>query len=67
MTETPENLVLEHLRYIRKSVDELRDDLREVKLRLIHVEENLAMANRSADGVESRSERTERRLELVNV
>jgi hypothetical protein len=66
MADKPDNLVLELLRHIRKAGDETREDVREVKLRLTHVEENLAMANRRMDRVESRLERIERRLDLVD-
>lgn len=47
--ETTENLVLEHLRYIRASVDALREDMREVKGRLGILESQYArLSNRSA-------------------
>lgn len=65
MVEKTDNIVLEHLRYMRKGIDDIREDVRDVKLRLTHVEENLAMMNRRIDRVESRLERVERRLDLV--
>jgi len=67
MTADPDNLVLEHLRHIRKTVDVGPEDLHDLKIRLTHIEENLAMANRRLDRVESRLERIERRLDLVSV
>lgn len=67
MTADPDNLVLEHLRHIRKAVDVSREDLHDLKIGLSHIEENLAMANRRLDRVESRLERIERRLDLVSV
>lgn len=42
----------EHLRHIRKSVEETREDVRETKLRMTHVEENLAMGNRKLERIE---------------
>jgi len=66
MTETPDNIVLEHLRHIRSRVDDLHEDVREVKLRLTHVEENLSMVNRRLDKFDTRLERIERRLNLVD-
>ena len=67
MTDKPDNIVLEHLRYMRKGIDDIRDDVRDSKLRLTHVEENLAMLNRRMDRFESRLERIEKRLDLVSV
>jgi chromosome segregation ATPase len=66
MAEKTDNIVLEHLRYMRRGIDDIREDIRDVKLRLTHVEENLAMMNRRMDRVESRLERIEKRLDLVD-
>ena len=66
MTEETDNIVLEHLRHIRKGVDDVREDTRDLKLRLTHVEENLAMMNWRMDRFESRMDRVEKRLELVD-
>ncbi|UPY36135.1 hypothetical protein [Sediminicoccus sp. KRV36] len=41
-----DNLVLEHLRYIRAEIGELREDVREVKARLTAVELGLAAVRR---------------------
>lgn len=41
-----ENLVLEHLRHIRAEIGGLREDMREVKLRLTAVELGLAALRR---------------------
>lgn len=74
----PDNLVLEHLRYIRAAVDELRIDAREVKGRLTALEQGLAAVRRDLgfsaetdariqgqlDRLSDRVERIERRLDL---
>lgn len=71
-----DNLVLEHLRYIRGGVDALRDDMRDTKHRLTTLElqvANLASAQAGnhasvsirLDRVEDRLDRIERRLEIV--
>ncbi|MEQ8797879.1 MAG: hypothetical protein RJQ08_06710 [Salinisphaeraceae bacterium] len=65
MAET-DNLILEHLRYLRTAADGLRDDLREVKTRLGHLEEQGASQSRRIDRLDERLERVERRLELVD-
>jgi hypothetical protein len=41
MTEV-ENIVLEHLRHIRRAVDETREDVREIKLRVGTLEREVA-------------------------
>ena len=58
MTET-ENIVLEHLRHIRRSVDDLRDDMREVKNRLGILENQYASLSVRLDRMDSRVERIE--------
>ena len=42
---------------MRRGIDDIREDIRDLKLRLTHVEE--------MDRVESRLERIEKRLDLV--
>jgi hypothetical protein len=69
----PDNIVLEHLGYIRGGVDALRDDTREVKHRVGSVERELAhvhikvaeLAER-VDRVSDRLERVEKRLDLTD-
>ncbi len=74
----PDNLVLQHLRYIRAAVDELRADTREVKGRLTALEQGQAAIRRDLgasaetdariqgqlDRLGDRVERIERRLNL---
>ncbi len=70
MTEA-ENLVLEHLRYLR-AMDGLREDMSEVKRRMTSLESQIALlhgdfAGQSAriDRIETRLEWIERRLDLI--
>ena len=72
MTET-ENLIIEHLRHIRRNVDETRLDLMDLKTRVTAVEVSLGqvvtlLAGQSGrmDRIEDRLGRVERRLELTD-
>jgi hypothetical protein len=65
MAEEPQNLVLEHLRYIRGAVDGLRDDMLEMKTRLGLVEETCASLSRRLDRLDERVGRIERRLDIT--
>jgi hypothetical protein len=65
------SLILEHLRHVRTAVDALREDMREVKSRLGHLEEQVASSHaqyaslsRCIDRLDERLERVERRLAL---
>ncbi len=64
MTE-PDNIVLVYLRRIDEKVDRLSDDVRDLKVRMTAVEENLAGVHRRIDRIELRLDRIERRLDLV--
>ncbi|QNN48042.1 hypothetical protein H9L17_07960 [Thermomonas brevis] len=73
------DLVLEHLRGIRSSVDALRTDVGEIKNRLLGVEQGIAVLHQDAsnlrsivaeqgvrlDRLNTRVERIEQRLELA--
>jgi len=68
MTET-ENLILEHLRHIRRTVDETRLDLMDLKTPVTAVEVGqvitlLAGQSGRMKRIEDRLARVERRLEL---
>jgi hypothetical protein len=70
MGET-DNLVLDHLRHIRRAVDETRLDILDLKTRMTTVEVSLGqimtqLAGHSGrmDRIEERLARVERRLEL---
>ena len=64
MTET-ESIVLEHLRHIRRAVDDVRDDMREVKTRLGILENQYASLSSRLDRLDLRVERIEKRLDLT--
>lgn len=71
MTENPDSLILEHLRQIRSRMDQMSDDVKDVKCRLTSLEHqvasvhvDMALIHSRIDRVESRLERIERRLEL---
>jgi hypothetical protein len=70
MTET-ENLIVEHLRHILRTVDETRLDLMDLKTRVTAVEVSLGQVIALLEGqsgrmdrIEDRLGRVERRLEL---
>jgi hypothetical protein len=78
MTENVENLVLEHLRHIRGRVDQIADDVTDLRHRMTSLENAMALVKRevaysdeadarqqvSIDKLTARVERIERRLEL---
>lgn len=78
MSENVENLMLEHLKAIRTDMREMREDIREVKMRIgqldiglaglrreiAHAEEADAISGVRIDRLQERIERMERRLEL---
>lgn len=73
MANDPDNLVLEHLRPIRTTVDETRDRLSRVEVRLSAIEGHLgklvlseAGQNLEIDKLRTRIDRIERRLELTD-
>jgi hypothetical protein len=66
MAEEQTNLVLGHLRYVRASTDGLRDDVRQIMLRLGVIERPVANAHVSEAGIRVRLDRIERRLELAD-
>lgn len=72
MSPAVENLVLEHLRSIRATVDRLSDDMQELKGRLGIVETQVgvltaqyAIISNRLDRMDERVLRIEKRLELV--
>jgi archaellum component FlaC len=65
MANETENLVLEHLRAIRGTVERMAEDLHDLKACMTNVEEGLAGVNRRLDRLELRVERIEKRLGLV--
>jgi archaellum component FlaC len=67
MADEPESVLLEYMPRFDRKLNDLIDDVREVKIRMTGVEEGLAGVNRRLDRVEARIERVERRLELTDV
>ena len=79
MNENVENLVLEHLRHIRSRVDQIADDVGDLKQRMSGLESAMHLVRREValgdetdarqqvalDKLTARIERIERRLELL--
>lgn len=79
MTESVENLVLEHLRHIRAKVDHIANDMDDLKARMSSLESSMVLVKRevnhgdevdarlqvSLDKVLKRLDRIETRLELA--
>jgi predicted nucleic acid-binding Zn-ribbon protein len=60
-----DNIILEHLRAIRSTVDGLAADMREVKSRLGILEQQYASLSNRLDRMDERIGRIEKRLQLV--
>jgi predicted nucleic acid-binding Zn-ribbon protein len=66
MTENgPDQIVLRLLRTIDQKVDNLRDDMREVKTRIGLMEQQYASLSNRIDRIELRLDRIETRLGLI--
>jgi archaellum component FlaC len=65
MAET-DNIVLEHSRHIRGAIDDVRDDIREIKQRAGCLENQYANMSNRLDRMDIRIERIERRLDLTD-
>ena len=61
---TNDNIVIEHLRHIRRKVDVMYDDLIDVRNRVSNLEMGQANQQRSIDILSDRISRIEDRLEL---
>lgn len=78
--ENVESIIIEHLRAIRADIGMVKEDVREVKTRLTHVEAGIASLKRDSahqydetassnaryDRLAERLERLEKRLDLAN-
>ena len=60
----PESLVLRYLRQIDQKVDRLVEDMRDMKVRMSSMEQNMTVVQRRLDRFDDRFDRIERRLEL---
>jgi len=60
-----ENIVLEHLRAIRATVDRISDDMQEVKSRLGILEHQYASLSTRLDRIDERVLRIEKRIGLI--
>jgi hypothetical protein len=67
MSDDTSNLVLEHLRAIRASQDATREDIREIKTRLVVLEEGFGTLSRAYGSVSSRLDRIEVRLDRIEL
>ena len=79
MTEQTDSLVLEHLRHIHSRVDQIADDVGDLKQRMSGLESGMNLVRREVvqgdeidarqqitlDKLQTRIERIERRLELL--
>jgi predicted nucleic acid-binding Zn-ribbon protein len=61
-----DNIVLEHLHHMSGAIDDMRDDIREVKQRLGNLENQYASISTRMDRMDGRIERIERRLDLTD-
>ena len=71
MTEQTENLVLEYLRAMRADISTIKQDIREIKMRVASLESHIAgilgdvlRQNSRIEDLADRVERIEHRLEL---
>jgi predicted nucleic acid-binding Zn-ribbon protein len=62
-----DNIVLEHLRAIRATLDRHSDDLLDIKGRLGILEQQYASISTRVDRIDERAFRIEKRLDLVEV
>jgi archaellum component FlaC len=65
MSDEPDSLTLRLLRRLDEKLDRVIDDLGDLKIRVTSIEEGLAGVNRRMDRFESRLDRIERRIGLV--
>ena len=80
MADEPDNIVLEHLRHIRRVVDKLEIEMTEVKSRITsfegtmghvmaqigHLQAQVASQTRRIDQIEERLDRIEKKLDPIH-
>jgi hypothetical protein len=65
MAEEPHNLILEHLRAIRGSLERMEHDIKDLKFRVGQIEQTLVHHSSRFDRIELRLDLIEKRLGLV--
>jgi chromosome segregation ATPase len=65
MSDAADNIVLEHLRHIRVVLDNVHQDVRELKTRVGILEQQYASMSNRIDRIEYRLERIESRIGLI--
>jgi len=60
------NIMLEHLKYLRKGQDAMREDVHDLKVRTSAIEQGIGIIHNRIDRVEARLDRIEKRLDLVD-
>ncbi len=66
MTDEVPNLIVEHLRAIRGSVERMEYDIKDLKFRTGQIEQTMVHHSLRFDRLEARLERIEKRLGLVD-
>ena len=66
MDQDVANIMLEHLKHLRKGQDAMREDIHDLKVRTSAIEQGIGVIHNRIDRVEVRLERIEKRLDLVN-
>jgi outer membrane murein-binding lipoprotein Lpp len=56
MTDNVENIVLEHLRHIRSRVDQIADDMSDLKARMSNLESAIVSVNDELDHADETNE-----------
>jgi archaellum component FlaC len=66
MTEEPHDLILEHLRAIRGTVERIEHDVKDLKFRVGQIEQTLVHHSSRFDRMDERLDSIEKRLGLVD-
>jgi chromosome segregation ATPase len=66
MSEASDNIVLEHLRHMRVVLDNVYQDVRELKTRVTLLEQQYASMSNRIDRIDIRLERIETRIGLID-
>ncbi|WP_297692689.1 hypothetical protein [Phenylobacterium sp.] len=66
MSGEPDNIVLQYLPRIDKKVDQLIQDVRDLKGCVCALEDNMVVARRRLDRVDERLDRIERRPDIID-